>query len=98
MLLFYLELGSICTKISRYVEYTPVKCPNNFVQSAVSACRQGDEVANSSVVAETMKSCANWSNAFQIMDRSHHSTTKYTKDEKTHAAINKNDQQIGAHQ
>ena len=89
LLLFYLELGFICTNFSRYVEFTPVKCFNNIVQSAVSACRQGDENANSSVVAETMKLCVNWSNGFQIMDRSRHSTTKYTKDEKTPAAINK---------
>ena len=35
LLLFYLELRLVCKKIYRFVEYTPVKCFNKFVQSAV---------------------------------------------------------------
>ena len=84
-LLFYLELGLVCKKIYRFVEYTPVKCFNNFVQSAVNARREGHENPNSSVVAETMKLLAN---GYQIMDRSRHLVTKYLNDEKTHGAIN----------
>ena len=37
LLLFFLDLGLVCKKIYRFVEYSPVKCFNNFVQSAVSA-------------------------------------------------------------
>ena len=37
LLLFYLELGLVCKKIYRFVEYTPVKCFKRFVQSAVDA-------------------------------------------------------------
>ena len=37
LLLFYLKLGLVCTKIHRFVEYTPKKCFNSFVQSAVDA-------------------------------------------------------------
>ena len=59
LLLFYLELGLVCKKIYRFVECIPVKCFNNFVQSAVNARREGDENPNSSVVAETMKLFAN---------------------------------------
>ena len=88
LLLFYLQLGLVCTKIHRFVEYTPKKCFNSFVQSAVDARRQGDENPNSSVVAETMKLLANSSYGYQIMDRSRHTVTKYLADEKTHAAIN----------
>ena len=88
LLLFYLQLGLVCTKIHRFVEYTPKKCFNSFVQSAVDARRQGDENPNSSVVAETMKLLANSSYGYQIMDRSRHTVTKYLSDEKTHAAIN----------
>ena len=40
LLLFYLELGLVCKKIYRFVEYTPVKCFNKFVQSAVDARRE----------------------------------------------------------
>ena len=88
LLLFYLQLGLVVTKIHRFVEYTPKKCFNSFVQSAVNARRKGDENPNSSVVAETMKLLANSSYSYQIMDRSRHTVTKYLADEKTHAAIN----------
>ena len=84
LLLFYLQLGLVCTKIHRFVEYTPKKCFNSFVQSAVDARRQGDENPNSSVVAETMKLLANSSYGYQIMDRSRHIVTKYLSDEKKH--------------
>ena len=87
LLLFYLELGLVCKKIYRFVEYTPVKCFNKFVQSAVDA-RRGDENPNSSVVAESTKMLANGSYGYQIMDRSRHTVTKFLNDEKTHGAIN----------
>ena len=90
LLLFYLKLGVVCKKIHRFVQYTPRKCFNNFVQSAVDARRQGDENPNSSVVAETMKLLANSSYGYQIMDRSRHTVTKYVNDEETHAAVNSN--------
>ena len=51
MLLFYLKLGLVCKKIHRFVQNTPRKCFDNFVQSAVDAGRQGDRNPNSSVVA-----------------------------------------------
>ena len=86
LLLFFLQLGLVCTKVHRFVEYTPKKCFNSFVQSAVDARRQGDENPNSSVVAETRKLLANSSFGYQIMDRSRHTATKYLTDEKTHAA------------
>ena len=60
-LLIYLQLRLVCTKIHRFVEYTPKNSSNNFVQSAVDARRKGDENPNSSVVAETMKLPANGS-------------------------------------
>ena len=55
LLLLYLQLELVCTKINHLVEYTPKKCFNQFVQSAVDARRQGDENPNSSVVSGTMK-------------------------------------------
>ena len=85
--LFYLQLCLVCTKIHRFVEYTPKKCYNSFVQSAVDASRQGDENPNSSVVAETTKLLANSSYGYQITDRSRHTVTKYLRDEK-HMALN----------
>ena len=88
LLLFYLQLGLVCTKKHRFDEYTPKKCFNSFVQSAVDARRQSDENPNTSVVAETMKLLANSSYGYQIMDRSRHTVTNYLSDEKTDSAIN----------
>ena len=88
ILLYSLDLGLVCKKIYRFVEYIPVKFFNKFVQSAVNARREGDENPNSSVVAETMKLLANSSYGYQIMDRSRHTVTKYLNNEKTHGAIN----------
>ena len=88
LLLFYLLLGLVYTKMHRFVQYTPKKCFNSFVHSAVDARRQGDENPNSSVVAEAFKLLANSSYGYLIMDRSRHTVTKYLSDEKTHASIN----------
>ena len=88
LLLSFLTLGQVCKKIHRFVQYTPRKCFNNFVQSAMDARRQGDENPNSSVVAETMKLLAKSSYGYQIMDRSRHTVTKYLNDKKTHSSIN----------
>ena len=85
---FFLQLGLVCKKIHRFVQYTPRKCIGNFVQTVVVARRQRDENPKSSVVAETMKLPANSSYGYQIMDRSRHTVTKYLNDEKTHSAIN----------
>ena len=87
-LLFYLQLGLVVIKIHRFVEYTPRKCFNSFVQAAVDARRKGDENPNSSTVAETMKLLGNSCYGYQKMDRSRHTVTKYLSDEKTHVAIN----------
>ena len=90
LLLFYLDLGLVCKNIYRFVQYNPVNCFNKFVQSAVNARREGDEVPNSSVVAETMKLLASSSYGYQFIDRSHHTVAKYLSNEKTHGTINTN--------
>ena len=81
----------ICTwgwiaKKDRFVQYTPTKCLNNFVQFAVNAGREGDENPKSSVAAETMKLLANSSSSHQILDWIRHTVTKYLSNEKTHEA------------
>ena len=86
--LFYLDLGLVCKKDYRFVEYIPVKCFNEFVQSAVDARRKEDENPNSTVAAETMKLLANSSYDYQNMDACRHTVTKFLTDEKTHGAIN----------
>ena len=83
-----MELGLQCTKIYRFVQYSPRKCFNNFVQSVVDARREGDENPLTGVVAETMKLLGHSSYGYQIMDRSRHTITKYLNDKKTHKAIN----------
>ena len=88
LLWFYLQLGLVVTKRYRFVEYTPRKCFNSFVQAAMDARRKVDENLNSNV--NSMKLLANSSYGYQIVDRSRHTVTKYLNlsDEKTHAAIN----------
>ena len=85
--LLYLQLGLVCTKLHRFVECTPRKSFNSFVNSAVDARRQDDENPNSSVVAETMKLLVNSSYGYQIMHMSRHTVTKYLTDKKTHAVF-----------
>ena len=87
LLLFYLQIGLVCKKIHRFVQYTPRKSFGNFVQTAVDARRQRDENPNSSVVAETLKLIAKSFYGYQVMGRSRHTVTKYLSDEKTHSAI-----------
>ena len=43
-LLFYLKLGLVRKKIHRFVQYTPRKCFNKFVQSAMEARRQETKI------------------------------------------------------
>ena len=88
LLLFYLEMGLVCTKTYRFVEYTPKKCCKNFVQSAVDGRRQGDENPNSSLVTKTMKLLAKSYHRYQILNRSRHTVTKYLNDDKKRCAIN----------
>ena len=68
LLLFYQQLGLVVTKIHHFVEYTPKKRSNSFVQAAADARRTSDENPNSRVVAETRKVLANSSYGFQNMD------------------------------
>ena len=37
---FYMELGLQCTKIYRFIQFSPRKCFNIFVQSVVDARRR----------------------------------------------------------
>ena len=86
LLLFLLKLGLVCKKIHRFVQYTPKKCFNNFVQSNVDARRQSDENPNS--IGKTMKLLADSSYDYQIKDRGRHTVKMYLNDGKTHSAIN----------
>ena len=81
LLLFYLDLGLACKKIYRSVQYTPMKCLNNFVQSAAIARREGDEKLNSCVLEKTMNLEANSCFGYQIMCWSRHTIKKYFSDE-----------------
>ena len=87
LMLFYLDLGLVCRKNYGLVQYTPMKCFNSFVQSAVNAGREGDENSTSNVVAEVMKILANSLYGCHFMGHSRHTETKYLSDEKTNGAI-----------
>ena len=85
---FHLNLGLERTQIRRFVQYTPMRCFNSFVQSAVKARRLSDGNPHSGVLAETIKLLAKSSYGHQIMDTSRQTFTKYLNDEKVHKAIN----------
>ena len=87
LLYFFSELGLVCTKKHRFVEYTPRKCFNSFVQSAIDAGRKLDENPNSSVTAETKNLLAISCFDYQIMNCSQHTVTTYLNDKNTHAAV-----------
>ena len=87
LLSFYLQLDLVCTKMHRFVEYTPKKCFHSFAQTAVGARGQGDENPNSSVVSETLKLLANSSYGYQITERSQHTGKKYLIDKKNTCSL-----------
>ena len=80
--LFYSTFGLVCKKSQQLVQYTPGNFFNSLVHSAVNAQFQGDEIANSSVVVETMKLLAHSSLGYQIMDRSWFTPTNFGTMEK----------------
>ena len=86
---FKLENGSIITPLFNFfVQYFPRKRFNKFVQSVADARREADENLLYGVVAETMKLLGNSSYGYQTMDRSRHTITKYSNDEKTNRETN----------
>ena len=87
LLLFYWELGFACTIFFQFVEFTAVKCFDDFLQPDDSGRRQGDKNPNSGVGAETIRMPANSSYVYQNSNGSRHPLTKYTNDGETHAAI-----------
>ena len=97
-LLLYLDLGLVCKKIHRFVEYILVKCFKKIVLSAVNARPEEDENPNSSAIAETRKLPSNSSYGYQIMDRSHQTVTKILRDENTWGYQHKILQAFGSHQ
>ena len=73
---FLFGFGTRLQKNYRFLQYTPMKCFNNFVQSLEIAGREGDENPKRSVVAETMKLLLNSSYGYQIVDWSRHTVKK----------------------
>ena len=88
LLLFYLEKGVILKDVFWFLQYTPRRCFETFVQNVVDARREGDQNKESTVVAETMKLIGNSSYGYQIMDRSRHTNTKYVKGSQVDKFIN----------
>ena len=88
LLFFHLDLGLVCIKIFRFVQYTSIKGFDNFVQSAVNARREGDDSPHSSVVTGSMKLLANSSSGW-FPEYGLESTygKKCFNDKKTHRAI-----------
>ena len=88
LLLFYLEKGVILKDVYWFLQYTPRRSFETFVQNVFDARRDGDQNKESTVVAETMKLIGNSSYGYQIMDRSRHTNTKYVKGSQVNKFIN----------
>ena len=73
---FNFDLGLQCTKTHRFVQCTPRKIFNSFVQSVIDARRAVDENPLSGVVVETMKLLGKSSYGYQIIDSSIHTMKK----------------------
>ena len=86
-MLSYLEFGLNCTKLYRFVDRSPKRCFNNFVNSAADARRQGDENPNSGGVAKIMNLLPDSFYRYQFLNRIRHTVTKHLKDEKTHSSV-----------
>ena len=69
------------------VEYTPLKCFDDFLQSAVNARCQTNDNPIFGVVSETVILLDNSSYGYQTMNCSGYSVQKYRGDEKLHAVI-----------
>ena len=74
---FFLDPGLKCTQVYRFVQYTPRKVINSFVQFVVDAGRASDESPLSGMAAETMKLLDKSSYGYQIMNISNYIMTKY---------------------
>ena len=88
LLNFYIDQGLVLEDVHWFLQYNPRKSFGSFVQSVVSARRDGDRNQESTVVAETMKLIGNSSYGYQIMDRSRHTDTKYVVGSKVDRLIN----------
>ena len=89
MLLIFIQMGLVWTRIHHCVDYTPKKCFTSFVQSAVDARRQTDRKLITSVVAETMKLRASSYFGTQIVHCTWPALTKNLSNKKTHAAFDR---------
>ena len=85
---FFSDLELKCTQVYGFLQYTPRKVINSFVQFVVDAGRASDESQLSGVVAETMKLLGKSSYGYQIMNISVHTMTKNIEDAKIHETIN----------
>ena len=77
ILQFYLEKGLVLNQVYWFIQYTPEKCFESFINSVVEARREGDKNTSSSVVAETMKLIGKSSYEYQMMNRLKLSKTQY---------------------
>ena len=77
---WYLKQGLVISKIYQIVEYKPKTCFREFGKKVTSARRKGDENADSSILACTMKLLGNSAYGKTIECVSSHQDVKYVTD------------------
>ena len=85
---FVWKKGVILKDICWFLQYTPRRCFQSFVQNVVDARREGDRNKDSTAVDETMRLIGNSSYGYPIIDRSLHTSTKYVKGSQADKFIN----------
>ena len=72
-----LDHGLVVTKIYQVVEYTPLRCFEDFVNRVSDARREGDLHADRAIIADTMKLIGNSVYGSFLMDKTKHQNTAY---------------------
>ena len=72
-----LEHGLVVTKIYQVIEYTPLRCFEQFVDQVSNARREGDVHADQAIIADTMKLIGNSIYGSFLMDKTKHQDTVY---------------------
>ncbi|KAL5019000.1 hypothetical protein ScPMuIL_004722, partial [Solemya velum] len=90
LLKWYVEHGMRVTKIYQVVEYANNQCFRQFVEDVSNARREGDEVSEKSIIADTMKLIGNSGYGSLIMDKTKHRTVNLMEGERS-VCMNVND-------
>ncbi|KAK7093429.1 hypothetical protein V1264_007188 [Littorina saxatilis] len=83
LLKWYLEHGLVITDVQLVVEYRPMTCFQQFVDTVAAARREGDSDPSKTIVADTFKLLGNSAYGKTLTNLAKHTDVVYTDDETT---------------